>query len=156
MPVARQFQIYVYGPDRGPFLLGWDDLVPHFSALSGLYFEWDGSWTWAGGSQGWQLSGTIFDNGQKIQYVDLHGRATTAEAAELLRGRLWDLFAAFTHLETAAHSSSQSGGPGKNFPEAPNLTQRSLADYRNQLSLMRLPEQQWQDLQNFEADLIQV
>ncbi|MAP10021.1 MAG: hypothetical protein CMM00_14975 [Rhodopirellula sp.] len=98
-----------------------ETVAGRFEALEGLFFEWDGSFTWANQSQGWQIDGTVYDNGQAIQYVDLHGRGSSEEGRRLLRERLRTLFSVF------ADPSS--------------------------ISLMRIPDRTWQDLQGFEKDV---
>lgn len=121
MTAAFTFQTYVYGPDRGAFDVSMETVAGRFDALEGLFFEWDGSFTWANQSQGWQIDGTVYDNGQAIQYVDLHGRGSSEEGRRLLMERLRTLFSVF------AEPSS--------------------------ISLMRIPDRTWQDLQGFEKDV---
>ncbi|MFG0267069.1 MAG: hypothetical protein ACF8AM_18250 [Rhodopirellula sp. JB055] len=100
-----------------------ETVAGRFEHLEGLFFEWDGSFTWANQSQGWQIDGTVYDNGQAIQYVDLHGRGSSPEGRRILWARLQTLF-------------STLGTP-------------------QSISLMRLPERSWQDLQAFEKDVFQ-
>lgn len=60
-------------------------------ALPGLFFEWDGSLTWANQAEGWQIDATLFDDGQQVQYVDMHGRAASREGCQRLNERIGDL-----------------------------------------------------------------
>lgn len=121
MTSTFSFQAYVYSPERGAFSVSMESFAEQLQHLQGLFFEWDGSFTWANQKQGWQIDGTVYDNGDTIQYVDLHGRGSSDEGRIQLIQRLKALFAG---LE-------------------PN----------DSVSLMRLPEREWQDLQAFEKEV---
>ncbi|WP_236696693.1 hypothetical protein [Rhodopirellula islandica] len=123
MAAVFSFQAYVYGTDRGAFDVSMETVADRFDNLEGLFFEWDGSFTWANQAQGWQIDGTVYDNGQAIQYVDLHGRGSSLEGRKILLERLHALFLTLGEPES--------------------------------ISLLRLPERAWQDLQAFEKDVFQ-
>lgn len=92
MAAAFSFQAYVYRNEGQPLGRSLEQVVDPMTALDGLFFEWDGSLTWANQSEGWQIDGMVYDNATEIQYVDLHGRVNQAENAPFLRDRLRELF----------------------------------------------------------------
>lgn len=175
MSQSMTFQAYLYGPDRGPLRITLERLAEAMQTVPRLYFEWDGSFTWAGrvpekletasketqyngateqngatdldrGRRGvWQLSGTLYDNGKSIQYVDLHGRGERPAGREALRRHLGQLFELLTDQPPLVEPEQASAS-------APNRGGESLARFREQLQVMRLPEQQWQDLRDFEKE----
>lgn len=89
------FQAYVYFGQGLPLRRSLEQVARSMESLPGLFFEWDGSLTWANQTDGWQIDATIFDNGQTVQYIDLHGRAVSREGCRLMNERLADLFAAW-------------------------------------------------------------
>lgn len=122
MAAAFSFQAYVYRNEGKPLGRSLEQVVDPMTALDGLFFEWDGSLTWANQSEGWQIDGMVYDNATEIQYVDLHGRVDQPQNAIYLRDRLRELFG--TWGESA------------------------------ELMLLRLPERRWQNLQDFEKELL--
>ena len=92
MATAFSFQAYVYLNEGQPLGRSLEQVVGPMASLDGLFFEWDGSLTWANQSEGWQIDGMVYDNATEIQYVDLHGRISRAENAILLHDRLRQLF----------------------------------------------------------------
>lgn len=123
MPAVFSFQAYVYHGQGNPLGRSLEQVVESMTQLSGLFFEWDGSLTWANQSEGWQIDGTVYDDGKQVQYVDLHGRTDQPANAMHLRDRLHDLFSTWGETD--------------------------------ELMLMRLPERRWQNLQDFEKELLQ-
>ncbi|TWT56031.1 hypothetical protein [Allorhodopirellula solitaria] len=95
MSAYFSFQAYVYLAQGQPLGRSLEQIAQAMSSLSGLFFEWDGSLTWANQAAGWQVDATIFDNGQEVQYIDLHGRANSREGCLVLNERLSELFAAW-------------------------------------------------------------
>ncbi len=95
MPAYFSFQAYVYFGQGRPLGRSLEQIAQSMSSLSGLFFEWDGSLTWANQSEGWQIDATLFDDGQEVQYVDLHGRAASRESCRVLNERIGDLFSAW-------------------------------------------------------------
>lgn len=93
MAAYFSFQAYVYVGEGRPLGRSLEQVAEAMSALSGLFFEWDGSLTWANQAQGWQIDATVYDDGTQVQYVDLHGRAGTRESCPFLEQRLRELFA---------------------------------------------------------------
>ncbi|TWU16777.1 hypothetical protein [Allorhodopirellula heiligendammensis] len=89
------FQAYVYRGQGRPLGRTLEQAAEAMNSLPGLFFEWDGSLTWANQTAGWQIDATIFDDGQQIQYIDLHGRAVSQEGCRRLNERIGDLFAAW-------------------------------------------------------------
>lgn len=92
MAAAFSFQAYVYRNEGKPLGRSLEQVVEPMTQLNGLFFEWDGSLTWANQSEGWQIDGMVYDNATEIQYVDLHGRVEQGENAGFLRDRLRELF----------------------------------------------------------------
>ncbi|WP_173403121.1 hypothetical protein [Rhodopirellula sallentina] len=95
MPAYFSFQAYVYQGEGQPIGGTLEQVAERMTALPGLFFEWDGSLTWANQAGGWQIDATVFDDGTQVQYVDLHGRAATKEGCDLMNQRLNDLFDAW-------------------------------------------------------------
>lgn len=124
MPAYFSFQAYVYLGEGRPLGRSLEEIAQSMSALSGLFFEWDGSLTWANQTEGWRIDATIFDDGTQVQYVDLHGRAISAESCRFLNQRLEDLMSTW-------------GDTGE-------------------LRLMRLPQRQWQSLQDFAKESVSI
>lgn len=122
MTALFSFQAYVYRGQGSPLGRSLEQVVGPMNQLSGLFFEWDGSLTWANQSEGWQIDGTVYDDGKQVQYVDLHGRIDRRDHVELLRDRLRELLSTWGALD--------------------------------ELMLMRLPQRQWQNLQDFEKELL--
>lgn len=89
------FRAYVYRGQGQPLRRSLEQVAQSMESLPGLFFEWDGSLTWANQLEGWQIDATIFDNRQSVQYIDLHGRAISREGCELMNERIADLFAAW-------------------------------------------------------------
>jgi len=202
MNQSLTFQAYIYGPNRGPLSLTLERLAEAMQSVPGLYFEWDGSFTWAGrvdpttqesGEEGkngqddhsrptngadassassdsnvarparrglWQISGTIYDNGKIVQYVDLHARAEETAGRDALRLRLVELFALMAEPPSDQPNppppgeekdstlvSAKSGGS-----RPVTSSSLSLSRFQQQLQLMRLPDQKWQDLRDFEKE----
>ncbi len=87
------FQAYVYSGQGRPLGRSLERIARAMEPLPGLFFEWDGSLTWANQAEGWQIDATIFDDGRRVQYVDLHGRAASREGCRRLNERIGDLFA---------------------------------------------------------------
>ena len=92
MPAYFSFQAYVYLGQGRPLGRSLEQIAQSMSELPGLFFEWDGSLTWANQVDGWQIDATVFDDGQQVQYIDLHGRARSLDACHLLNRRLGELF----------------------------------------------------------------
>ncbi|MBB3206453.1 hypothetical protein FHS27_002262 [Rhodopirellula rubra] len=92
MPAYFSFQAYVYHGEGSPLGRTLEQIAENMKALPGLFFEWDGSLTWANQAGGWQIDATVFDDGTQVQYVDLHGRAASRSGCEVLNQRLNDLF----------------------------------------------------------------
>jgi len=124
MAAAFSFQSYVYRGQGQPLGRSLEQVAESMTALPGLFFEWDGSLTWANQSEGWQIDGTVYDDGNQLQYVDLHGRIDKTAGVDLLRDRLRELFSTWGNHE--------------------------------ELMLMRLPDRRWQNLQDFEKELLAV
>lgn len=93
MAVYFSFQAYVYVGEGRPLGCSLEQAAQSMAALPGLFFEWDGSLTWANQTEGWQIDATVFDDGVQVQYIDLHGRAATQDGCRLLNQRLGELFA---------------------------------------------------------------
>lgn len=89
------FQAYVYRGQGLPLQRSLEQVAQSMESLPGLFFEWDGSLTWANQVEGWQIDATIFDNGETVQYIDLHGRSASREGCRLMNERIADLFAAW-------------------------------------------------------------
>jgi hypothetical protein len=122
MSAVFSFQAYVYRGRGEPLGRTLEQVVSSMGALEGLFFEWDGSLTWANQSEGWQIDATVYDNADEIQYVDMHARVERSEQIGFLRDRLGELLATW--------------GP------------------REDLMLLRLPDRRWQNLQDFEKELV--
>ncbi|MEM6979610.1 MAG: hypothetical protein AAF539_08050 [Planctomycetota bacterium] len=144
------FQIYVYGPGGRPIPITMEKAAAAMQDFPGLYFEWDGSFTWAAAEPRWQISGTIYDNGSEIQYVDLHGRLESETARVVVKEKLIDLFSAWNLIAPDSNGrksdqqASQSTKPG----------QHDWGFLNKHLAIMRLPDQRWQELQTFEQELL--
>lgn len=122
MTAVFSFQSYVYRGEGRPLGRSLEEIAPPMTSLPGLFFEWDGSLTWANQAEGWQIDGTVYDDGKQVQYVDLHGRIDQFAGILVLRDRLRDLFSTWGNLD--------------------------------ELRLMRLPDRRWQNLQDFEKELL--
>lgn len=92
MAAYFSFQAYVYLGQGRPLGRSLEQVAQSMSTLPGLYFEWDGSLTWANQSEGWQIDATVFDDGAQVQYIDLHGRAVSEKSCRSLHHRLRELF----------------------------------------------------------------
>jgi len=99
MPAHFSFQAYVYLGEGQPLGRSLEQIVTSMSALEGLFFEWDGSLTWANQAEGWQIDATVFDDGVQVQYVDLHGRANSRESCGFLNQRLRALMASWGEID---------------------------------------------------------
>ncbi|MCM2371499.1 hypothetical protein [Aporhodopirellula aestuarii] len=99
MPAYFSFQAYVYLGEGQPIGRTLEQVAESMTALPGLFFEWDGSLTWANQADGWQIDATVFDDGTQVQYVDLHGRAATKDGCRVLNQRLNELFGTWGNKE---------------------------------------------------------
>ncbi|SMP39104.1 hypothetical protein SAMN06265222_101251 [Neorhodopirellula lusitana] len=99
MPAYFTFHAYVYRNQGSPLGQSLEQVVEPMTALDGLFFEWDGSLTWANQSEGWQIDGTVYDDGKEVQYVDLHGRVENADQCDRFSECLRQLFQTWGQLD---------------------------------------------------------
>ncbi|MEM1224891.1 MAG: hypothetical protein AAGJ40_04305 [Planctomycetota bacterium] len=149
MSSTMTFQAYLYAADGRHFDCTLDQVAAAMHATAGMFFEWDGSFGWSGGADGWQITGTVYDNGNAVQYVDLHGRIERATGRQLMRDRLADLFSMLIQPPEDASDSKSIQGVGVQTTKGSVLTR-----FQEEISIMRLPDQQWQDLQALERELL--
>jgi hypothetical protein len=71
-----------------PLSTSFEDIAIRMSSIRGLHFEPDGSFLWlttdSAGCR-YELSGTFFDNGDFLQYVDIHGSCEKLQWQRFLR-----------------------------------------------------------------------
>lgn len=75
--------------DHGqPLRISLERALAKLEQLPRMFVEPDGSFLWTGddsGSSGhWQLEGTVYDDGQVVRYVDLHGHCPAGQWKQFL------------------------------------------------------------------------
>lgn len=84
----RAFALYLYGPRGGPLPASFEQSSARLQQLGRLYFEPDGSFTWAVElRRRQQVDGMLYDAGGQLQYVDLKGDCSL-EAWQKLMGAI--------------------------------------------------------------------
>ena len=76
-------------PQAGvPLAVSWESAFEQLSQLPRMFAEPDGSFLWKGEENdhgGWQLEGTLFDDGQFVRRVELVGNCTVSAWERFLR-----------------------------------------------------------------------
>ena len=79
------FAIHLYGPQRQPLPVSFEDAQARLTALERMFFEPDGSFVWVGGRPvAWQVDGMLYDAAGQLQYVDLRGCCPYPQWRQLL------------------------------------------------------------------------
>ena len=73
MSDSSSFQLYLYGPGKGPIDSTFEDAQHRLEQLPHLHFEPDGSFAWAVQPGSQEVFGMIYDSASKIQYCELRG-----------------------------------------------------------------------------------
>jgi len=71
-----EFQLYLYGPARGPISSSFEAAQQRLEQLPKLYFEPDGSFVWSRSGGREQVFGMLYDAAGTIRYCELRGRCS--------------------------------------------------------------------------------
>ncbi len=85
MVKAASFEIHVSAIPGGRSLTSFEVAAERIAQLSRLDLEPDGFFVWAiDGQQGWRISGMMYDNGKRLQYVHVQGKTPWQPLNQLL------------------------------------------------------------------------
>ncbi len=104
-----------------PLPLSFEQAQSRLEALPRLHFEPDGSFVWAGAN--YQVFGMLYDAAGLLQYVELRGECPLAIWRQLVNCML----------------------------DEPSIREIRRPGGKSTISVMTLPQRQWQELQRFES-----
>ena len=141
MSSTRNRRWYVYGPDRGPLGGTMEAVAAALEPLDGSLFEWDGSFSWADPSAGWQLHGMLYDDPAGLHYVDLHARWKALANSIDVRNAFLTLLILFRPGDPKTVANRPDPGP---WNVNPDPSSAGPTGDSNSVMLLQLPQQIWQ------------